>query len=415
MSEHGRNPYVFGTIENFEQVIYSSDYTWATGYGLKGLLFYEGAYTECLVPPAGTSTNALQCNDIPVGDKTVAVSSATSSNSVCLLGTTVTVTGYINDGKGAAPGDSTPGNVFTPTSPYTISIYSTLISGASGTPTLLGWVNGDEFNGGYVIDGPPQYVNTTSITLAANGAVAASGSMPGMTVTITAAAGGTWSTVVGNSYTVQAAGLSQSQIPINLNCSGLGSLTNMTLTYTGSVNYINYLRNSSFSASDQETATNQMCVVAGKYGGGGCSQLDIAGVVSYGNAWLLADPDIYPYNPVASCTACTVSGTTLTLGGTVLGRYQAGQTLVGTGIGTTPAITVTGVTSGNGTASGDTLSLSSSPGSLSARAIYGTNVGLFPAWNGFLYYNSTHGGFLLKRDIDPAANDNIPMFLNRAA
>ena len=41
------------------------------------------------------------------------------------------------------------------------------------------------------------------------------------------------------------------------------------------------------------------------------------------------------------------SGTTLTLGGTVSGRYQVGQTVIGMGIG--QGITVTGVVSGNGT------------------------------------------------------------------
>ena len=407
------NPYVENTIEDFDRFIYASEYAWATGYGLNGLLFYEGSYAECLVAPTGTAQSASTCNEAS-GDKTVSVSSVTSSGSVCLLATTVTVTGYINDGKGAAPGDFTPGNVFTPTSPYTLSMYATLITGASGTPTLLGYVNGDQYNGGYVIDGPPQYVNTTTMTFAANGAVAASGSMPGMTVTITAAAGGTWSTVVGKSYTVEAVGLSQSQIPINLDCSGLGTLTSMTLTYTGSVNYINYLRNSSFSAPDQATATKQMCIVTGKYGGG-CSQLGIAGVVSYGNAWVLADPDLYPYNPVASCTACTVFGTTLTLGGTVLGRYQAGQTLVGTGIGATPAITVTGVITGT------VRYLVIHSACLPAREAFPLErsmepmSGCFQHGTDFLDYNSTHGGFLLKRDVDPAANDNVPMFLNQAA
>jgi len=397
------NPNSQDTIAYFDQYVYAPVHAWATGYGLQGLLFYEGSYSVCLLAPAGRQGSCPEAG----GDKTVPVSRATSSGSTCLLATTITVNGYINDGRNA--GGRVPGNIFAPSSTVYLSPYSTLIRGAVGAPTVLGFANHTDYSEGYVLDGPAQYVDTTSMTFAANGAVA------GMTVTIRSATGGAWSTVVGNSYTVQATGLSQSQIPIDLDCSGLGTLSSMTLSYTGSYDYINYLRNNSWSAPDVETATYQMCIVAAKYGGGGCSQLDIAGPVSPGTVWQLTSPDLYGYNPVASCTACTVSGTTLTLGGTVSGRYQAGQTIVGTGIGTAPAITITGVLSGTGTAPGDTLSLSSSPGNLSARAIYGTNVGLFPAWNGFLDYNSTHGGFLLKRDIDPAANDNIPMFLNQAA
>jgi hypothetical protein len=239
------------------------------------------------------------------------------------------------------------------------------------------------YTGGYTINGAAQYVNTTNFTLAANGAVA------GMTVTITAAAGGTWSTQVGNNFTVQATGLSQSVIPINLNCTGLGTLTSMTLTYTGSLNYINYLRANSWSAPDQEGATNQMCIVTGNYGGG-CSQLDIAGLVSPGDAWMLGSPDIYSFQSVASSTASTIAGTTLTLGGTVGGRFQAGQTVLGTGIAT--GITITGVLTGTGTVAGDTLSLSSSPGTITAEEIDGTVVGLFPSVRGYTDYNSAHAG-----------------------
>jgi hypothetical protein len=231
-----------------------------------------------------------------------------------------------------------------------------------------------------------------------------------MTVTITAAAGGTWSTVVGKNYTVQSSGLSGSAIPIDLDCSELGPLSSMTLTYTGSMNYINFLRNMSWATPLQEYYTNYMYTVAGKYGGGGGSQLDVATPVTTGSAWSMAAPDIYGYFAVATSTASTIAGTTLTLGGTVSGRYQVGQTVIGMGIG--QGITITGVLSGNGTRAGDTLSLSSSPGTISkGEAINGTIVGMFPSYKGAQQYNNAHGGFLLKRDFDPAANDSSPAFL----
>jgi hypothetical protein len=173
------NQYISDTIANFNTYIYPGVLSWATGCGtgispsschIKGLLFYEGSYSTCLIPASGGTA----CGGETAGDKAVAISGATPNGSTCNLASTMVVNGFINDG--GAAGDGIVGNRFTPSSSTGVPLGATITSGATGTPKIIGLNGTTNYTGGYTINGAAQYVNTTNFTLAANGAVA------GMTV-----------------------------------------------------------------------------------------------------------------------------------------------------------------------------------------------------------------------------------------
>jgi hypothetical protein len=486
------NPWVQDTPASFSAIVYPATYNWATTCAgatgscpITGIIFYEGSQSVLMVP----ATSCGGCDE--AGDRSVSVSSATPSGSVCSLGTTRTITAEINDGSN----NPNPGIFLSPSTQTNLPIGASITSGASAGTKIIGYENSVNEQFGFVLNNSQYVPASTSMTIAANGAVA------GMHVTITAATGGSWPSVVGGTYTVQSSGLSASQIPIDLDCSGLGGLSSMTLTYTGSVNYVNFLRNLQYFSPESEVATDYMCQVAGSYGGGGCSQLDIATPISIGAAWSLASPNIYAYNPAAACSACTTTNTpspTLTLGsltvsitgtpsynsttgmvtvtlgtssnlpqgypnpaceacainqpfpvtsgivnvsgitgtgsvaslnvdtwayvngstmtyniapgltlaatantggvGQIGGRFQAGQTIVGNNLPPStaaPAISITactpvgGAVGPCGTNVGDTLALSSNPGTITAQSIFGTVHSLLSAAAGFGDYNAT--------------------------
>ena len=466
------NRYVLDTIGNFSDVLYPAIYAWAkscAGAGsencpqMQGLVFYEGSYA---VQYVGAGNNVPQNNDY-----TITIKSATNGNP-CVLNTTSTFTAsYINDGKNFANGVA--GNTLsvnqTPSAPI---YFGSQLSGAGvRSETIIqgggGPAGGGAGAGGYQVT-PSQYVAPTTLSSSANGAVA------GMQVAITGARGGTWSSINGNVYTVQSSGLSQSAIPLNLDCSSLGALGQLTLTYIGSMNYINFLRAMSFEDTvNQTNYFRTMYSNAAKFGGGGASQLDIASPVSPLTAWSFTGNNIFGYFNVGQSTGSTISGTRLTLGGVkvpvtsgtynpstgmvvltlgassyallsgpvtvsntsgtgadlssvngnvigyvsgstlsyatspglrissitgaavaqVTGQFQPGQYIQGPGI--QQGITITAIASGTGIYPGDTLILSSSPGTLSSRWVYGmmygtstTLPGMFPSFDGAATYNS---------------------------
>lgn len=207
---------------------------------------------------------------------------------------------------------------------------------------------------------------TTDITLPNNGAVV------GMSITIQSATGGTWSTVVGNTYQVTA--VASGDFHISLNSTGLGTATGLTFSYTGSANYVTYMRGESYLSPQLYTLTtlayNTIAGTSGACSPNACSinpsQFNLASIFfGTGNdTWLAWAFDIYGYFTEASCTACTISGTTLTLGGTVKGVFKPGHTIFGGGV--TAPTTINGTcstTAGPGPAgsnSGDTCPLSAS-------------------------------------------------------
>jgi hypothetical protein len=114
----------------------------------------------------------------------------------------------------------------------------------------------DAYEGGYNETYLTSDVHQT-ITSATNAnpavlSVTNNGGAVGQTVTITGATGGTWSTINGNSYTVQAV-TPASSITINLDSTSLGTLSSATITYTGSQAYANVVFLASFDAPAEGT------------------------------------------------------------------------------------------------------------------------------------------------------------------
>jgi len=213
---------------------------------------------------------------------------------------------------------------------------------------------------------------TQAITAATNDATGAvlttanpNGCVIGQTVNIANFAGGTWSTADG-SYAVTAVPSSTQCKLGSLDSSGLGTFSSGTLTYTGSQGYINYLRTVSYLAPDLDTWTTTLYNSAIVNGGINPSQYWMASSFP-SSPWLTFSYDLYGYFPVGKCTGCTISSTTLTLGGTITNVFRVGDTLlgggvtgIGTGAGSMTTITSCTPVGGNvcGTTSGDTLGLS---------------------------------------------------------
>jgi hypothetical protein len=214
------------------------------------------------------------------------------------------------------------------------------------------------------------------------------------------------------------------------------------ITYTGSYNWITYLRNLSYAAPELDSATTALYNGLVGIGATAPSQYlmgsQALGFLS-GSPWLVWAANIFGFYPVATCTSCTISSTTLTLGGTITGIFGVGQTILGggtiTGVATGAAsnTTITSCTAVGsnvcGTTPGDTLGLSQASTVSSGLSMMGTlapptnNAGTgttspVRAWGAICRFNgngSQCNGWLLKRDVDPASNDNDPMWLEKAA
>lgn len=237
------------------------------------------------------------------------------------------------------------------------------------------------YEGGYAVQGLPNVYSTDhtntkgeliqSITSATNAstavlAVANNGCVAGQTVALSSLSGGTWSSAAG-SYTVQASGIDTNHCAINLSSTNFGTLSSATLTYTGSANYVNNLRQASYTAPELDTLTTTVYNDVIANGGINPSQFYMGNAGSLSYPWFVWAFDIYGYYPLGQCSSCTIASSTLTLGGTITGVFRVGDTLLGggvTGIGTgagsnTTITSCTRVGSGPcGTNAGDTLGLS---------------------------------------------------------
>lgn len=228
------------------------------------------------------------------------------------------------------------------------------------------------YEGGYNINNLASDY-TQSVTSATNAAsavlaVANNGCVVGQTVGLSSLTGGTWSSAAG-SYTVTAVP-DASHCTINLNSTSLGTLSAATLTYTGSAGYVTNLRQLSYTAPELDTLTYSLYNWIAANGGINPSQFLMANIGNLNvqfTQWFAWAFDIYGYMQVGQCSSCTISGSTLTLGGTITGVFRVGDTLFGgdvTGLGTGAAsnTTITSCTAVGsnpcGTTSGDTLGLS---------------------------------------------------------
>lgn len=104
-----------------------------------------------------------------------------------------------------------------------------------------------------------------------------------------------------------------------------------TITYTGSTNYVNYLRQSTYVQPALYTLELASYNAVANNGGINPSQFNLSGGYNDQSAWFV-DPLnnwLTPGMQLASCTACTISGSNLTLGGTITGIFTPGLVVTG--------------------------------------------------------------------------------------
>lgn len=392
------NRFVQFTPAQFASTIYPPFYTYlqsVTSSGcaagapchIDGLLGYEGGYSAPHIS-----------RDI---DLTVTSAAGTAGKS-CKLNTTISATGYINDGKGFSFFDRTPGNFFSYTGNLPFDPVGGTMINVPGQPVILGYWTSNVTNDkrGYGIS-TSLYLPTTSVTIGSNGAVS------GMPVKITDASGGSWPTVNGRTFIV-GPDTTQAAIPLTtdgatpFDCSGLGALSSLKMTYVGSADYINFLRDSSYASPQIESVQKAFYGSFYTFGGGGASQLNVADV--WGSPWRAMGDDMEGYMTLAACTACSISNGVLTLGGTVNGRFQVGATITGANQpGGSASVAITDYLSGDGTKAGDRLRLSAGSiniANLPLRSTVHYPPGQFPLIKAMHVFNVEHAaGGHLKGDV----------------
>lgn len=355
----------------------------------------------------------------------------------------------------------------TPTMPQWPLWYTWAVGCAGGTPCSIQGL--DNYEGGptWPLIGTDDSTTVGSATNASVAVITLGGSsysgacFPGMTVTLSSLAGGTWSTADGP-YTVQS-GASGLSCPINLNSTSLGTLTGGTITFTGSADYVSNMRGYAYLSQSAYQWTlilnQQIAGVNGLCGANPCSinpsQFNLASPLTSNQQWGVWWPDMIGYFQIATCSACNTSGTSLTLGGTISGIFTNGLVVFGedvanpgTGASSQTTVISCSLGAGNsapcGSTAGDVLTLSQAVVNNDAGIFINGNVAPLPdatgttsgicanvtpladqiicasdspdqAWRGWRQWNGNIGGFLLKRDLDPASNDNTPMWMNKAA
>jgi hypothetical protein len=210
---------------------------------------------------------------------------------------------------------------------------------------------------------------------------------------------------------------------------------------------VNYFRAQSYLSSNLATNTTLAYQTFVNAGGINPSQFTLSGSwylygASSANRWTTSSYDIYDWPMMASCSACTISGSTLTLAGTINGIFASGQVLLGQGVtglnsGAGANTMITGCTLGGGNSApaggnaADTCSLSQ-PSTVSSGVIM--NGAFVPtdsvnnpiqSWGAICSFNGKNCSWLLNRDLAPSpngfggtsdpANDNSPAFMDKAA
>lgn len=187
----------------------------------------------------------------------------------------------------------------------------------------------------------------------------ANGCVTGMTVGFSNMTGGTWSTLNSTTATVvSSTSGTNGTCTVSASGVGLGTLSSGTLTYTGSANYVSYIRNAAYISPDLQTLVGTLYADFAANGGAYPSQYWLGG----GTPWHAVYFDDWGYFPVGKCTSCTVASGVLSLGGTITQVFRNGDTLMGQNVpgGTTMSGCSTIGSGPCGTNSGDTFNLSNS-------------------------------------------------------
>lgn len=331
------------------------------------------------------------------------------------------------------PGGSITSSVFTRSGANTSSFgmgIGALLIGTGVNTTITGYNAADSTQSSFNIAAGQGNVGQENLT-GVYGTMAVQG-MPITLTAITESGGTAWATLAaaGNLTVGAPAAVPQQNLTIYQNgspidCSSYNTLTKATVTYVGSANWVNTLRTYSYYWSGMYAQIQQVDWQNFKAAGGVNPAQS-----NFGSAlpWSILVPDSFGYFQLAACTSCTITngsgsvGNILTLGGTVTGEFQVGQVLFGRCVTnpassqnpTTAQTTVTALLTGTGHSSGDTLQVSQNSTCTTAGTVTGTNANTIPSYNYEKAFN--HGaGWLLKRDLDPANNDNSPAFLDKAA
>ena len=209
---------------------------------------------------------------------------------------------------------------------------------------------------------------------------------------------GSWSSINGRTFLV-GANPTQRAIPLTIDgtkpfdCSSLGTLSSLKLTYIGSSDYVNFLRDRSYASPQISSVQKAFYNDFFKFGGGGASQLNVADL--WGSPWRSMGDDMEGYMTVAACTKCSISNGVLTLGGAVSGRFETGTIITGANQpGGSASVTITDYISGDGSKPGDKLSLSTGSVRMVNRPLRSTvhyPPGKFPLIEGMHEFNLEHG------------------------
>jgi len=311
----------------------------------------------------------------------------------CMLNTTFQATGYVNDGRANPLFDRTPGKFFSYSGNLPFDPVGGTMINVPGNPTILGYWTSSVVNDkhGYGIS-KSLYMPSTNVIIASNGAIA------GMPVQITNASGGSWSSINGRTFVV-GANPTQRAIPLTIDgtkpfdCSSLGTLSSLKLTYIGSSDYVNFLRDRSYASPQISSVQKAFYNDFFKFGGGGASQLNVADL--WGSPWRSMGDDMEGYMTVAACTKCSISNGVLTLGGAISGRFETGTIITGANQpGGSASVTITDYISGDGSKPGDKLSLSAGSVRMVNQPLRSTvhyPPGKFPLIEGMHEFNLEHG------------------------
>jgi hypothetical protein len=386
---------------------------------------YEGGYNVSPLTANASGSTGLQSNS--VGDIIDTITSATNASQAqitttyatgCVPGMTVALTGMIGGWSGSTGNyvvQSDSGNT------CTINLNSTSLGSITSSVTKTATASWSQ--------------SATTISVGTCPAAGAGANLA--------------DTTNGNGSVGTIASCSGGVITLVSGASGPGSngdtltFTGNLITYTSSNKWINYLRNASYLAPDLDTTTTTMYNDLNGVGMLNPSQYFMSnqgfGFIG-GSPWQVWALNIYGFYPLAECSSCTISGSTLTLGGTITGVFASGQTVlaggtvtgVSTGASSNTTITATCTPIGAnvcGTTAGDQLSLSQASTVSSGMPMYGTiaaptnfnstgTTSPVRSWGAICRFNGNGNqcnGWLLKRDLDPASNDNDPVGLEKAA
>lgn len=314
---------------------------WAQGFaGMSGstinaahpAYFYEG----------GLSTPSL-----PADVQQVVSAASNASNAMI---TTVDADGCITGAKvtlGALSGGTWP----TATGVYTVVSSTTNTCTINLNSTGLGAIGAATFQMNTVGGNPNQFTASSVVGTIAAGMLLSPQNCIGAGTHVTGQVSGT----------PGGAGVYSTDLGTCFNGTAQGG---PTLNYVNSANYVNYMRQASFADPSMATYTTQLYSGLVSNGGVNPSQFNLAG--SYGGSWFLDSPNNFGTQGLATatCSACFISGTSLTLAG-LSGAFPSGNLVTGpyttaNSLVTSSCTPVSGAVNVCGANNGDVLTLSQS-------------------------------------------------------